>query len=275
MYAEQLQWIQALQAALRSLPMDVFFRAWGFVDSTYFVVFSIALVWYLWSRQVGVRLFYVLVLSLVFNFLLKSWFDLPRPCQIDPSVGILCVHSPGLPSGAAQTATILCGVVWLETRRTLYRVLALIFAACLCFSRIYLGVHFPTDVLGGIFVGGVLLALYRYVFPRFRKQWKGAAFAFPFFLLCLEIWFSPRGGFYFFFATLGVAVGLMQYEKLAKKQRYSLLVRGEQVVIVVAGLAFLFLLQEHFPAILMVWAFVAGYWLSFLGGWWIPSKIHR
>ena len=105
MYEMQLQWIRNLQKVLRSPWMDGFFKVWNFVDTAYFSIIAITLVWYLWDRRIGIRLFYILVISMLSNKLLKEFFHQPRPCQIDPSVGILCFSSGGFPSGALEKGT--------------------------------------------------------------------------------------------------------------------------------------------------------------------------
>jgi|SRR5579862_1094051 len=272
-YEIQLQWIRALQHVLRTPWMDGFFRAWNYVDSQYFVLGAIILVWYLWDRRIGIRLFYILVIGSVFIQFLKGLFHLPRPCQIDPSVGLLCFTSFGFPSGAAQLAAVISGVLFLECKRTLYRWLGLLFALFLCFSRVYLGVHYPIDILGGLASGCVLLLLYAKVFPLFEKHWKVWALCFPFFLLLLKPVFSLSWYLvvYLCFSSLGLAAGLITYEKKDNRPAKSLALRWAQVFSVLAGVIILFVLESKWPLLDIAWAFAEGYWVSFLGGW--PRRV--
>src|SRR5437660_9999203 len=113
-YDVQLQWIRDLQHALRSVTMDGFFKAWNYVDTLYFYLCAVSVVWYLWDRRIGVRVFYILLIGFAFNQFLKGFFHLPRPCQIDPLVGLVCASSPGFPSGAAQSAAVISGVIFME-----------------------------------------------------------------------------------------------------------------------------------------------------------------
>ena len=264
----QLRWIHDLQNCLRSPWMDSFFTAWNLVDSLYFSTLVIALVWYLWDRRIGIWLFYLLIISFALNKFLKVLFHGPRPCQIDPLVGIICSDSPGFPSGAAQSAAIYFGIVWLECRRLLYRYLVAIFSALLCFSRVYLGQHYFTDILGGLLVGALLVVAYKKLFPFLEKQWKLLAIVFPFSLLfLLGTSISRTEIYYVFFAVLGVAFGLITQEKIGVQKISSFKIRVMQLVSVIVGLSILFVIEQACPRLVLLWSFVEGYWLSFLGGW--------
>ncbi len=269
MYQMQLEWIRGIQETLSAPWIEGFFRAWDYVDSSYFIFPVIALVWYLWDRRIGIRLFYVLALSFTVNTLLKSFFDLPRPCQLDPSVGILCTKTLGFPSGGAQSAAIYFGLILIETKRTLYRVLALIFALTLCFSRIYLGLHFFTDVLGGLVVGGLLVLVYWKIFPLFEKWWRSFAVAFSFLHLFLGIGLSlpAKWTFYAFLSTLGVACGLILEDKIGLQKAKNFRVKCLNAACVLGGIVALFIAQKYLPNLKFPLDFVRGFWLSFLGAY--------
>ena len=69
--------------------------------------------------------------------------------------------SSSFPSGHAMSATVVYGTVaYLLARlqkhgwaRALTLLFAVVMIALICFTRLYLGVHYPSDVLGGIIVG--------------------------------------------------------------------------------------------------------------------------
>jgi len=264
MHAHELEWIHRLQDALRSPWMDRIFLGWNYIDSLGFLLLVLVLVWYLVDRRIGIRLAYILMLSSVVNVFLKYFFGLPRPCQIDPSVSVICSAAPGFPSGAAQTAIILAVVIILECRKRLYWYLGLVFAFLLCFSRIYLGLHYFTDILGGLASGGLLLLIYWKVFPIMEKQWKIAILLFPLLLLII----GQSSALFFFWSSIGIAIGLLLNEKFKIDTKGSWRKRSLQALTVLIGLT-LFALMFYKGNSSLKWLFGlgAGLWLSHLGAW--------
>ena len=96
--------------------------------------------------------------GLVLNGVLKLGFNRPRPAIFVPEVHAV---SSSFPSGHAMSAAIVYGTVaYLAARlhkriwaRWLVMTAALIIIALICFSRMYLGVHYPSDVFAGVAIG--------------------------------------------------------------------------------------------------------------------------
>jgi undecaprenyl-diphosphatase len=86
--------------------------------------------------------------------LLKAAFNLPRPFQVT-SLGIMArgelPTNPGFPSGHTTNAFTVATVIW--SRYPAWRIPFSVLAIATGVSMIILGLHFPSDVIGGVFLG--------------------------------------------------------------------------------------------------------------------------
>jgi membrane-associated phospholipid phosphatase len=151
--------IMAIQS-IRTPALDAVFRAITALGSEDFFMVLVPLTLWCLNLSAGIRLSVALVLGIVINDGLKTLFTHPRPFDLDPSVGLYHAEGYGLPSGHAQMSVIIWGVLAAEIRKRWAWVTAVILMVLIGFSRIYLGVHFPTDVLAGWAVGALVLIAY-------------------------------------------------------------------------------------------------------------------
>lgn len=122
--------------------------------------------WYRSRRAAAVALAISFAGAWIIFSSLKLVFTRPRP-DLFPLLNMPTDYS--FPSGHALTAISLYGFIALllwQHKQRLWALLSLLFALLICFSRIYLGVHFPSDILGALAVGILWLAVvyigYRY-----------------------------------------------------------------------------------------------------------------
>ncbi len=113
------------------------------------------------------RLFVVLLGSWALNIMLKAAFVRPRP-ELWEKRGQFALAS--YPSGHAIAAvSVILTVALILSRERGERwpiVAGLLMLAISLYSRLYLGVHWPTDVLGGVAMGFVWLIATTLAFPR-------------------------------------------------------------------------------------------------------------
>ncbi len=108
--------------------------------------------------------------------LIKRWVGRSRPCCVEPEVRLLvgCSKSRSYPSCHAANAGAVAGVVLGEAGWAA-GLPVLLLALAVSYSRVYVGVHYPLDVVGGFCLG---LALARLVILA-RRRWWGSSPAAP------------------------------------------------------------------------------------------------
>ena len=139
------------------------------------IAFTLLLLLFRRTRKAGCAMATALVLYLVAgDCILKPLFARPRPCPINTSITMLVArpHGHSFPSGHTASGVAAAYALWLQNRKL--GAPALVLAAFIAFTRLYLYVHFPTDVLGGavlgIALGTAASAFANYMANRKKKQ---------------------------------------------------------------------------------------------------------
>ncbi len=123
------------------------------------IVLSILLLWRKGHRKCGVKMIVSLVLCLVIGLLLlKNIIARPRPCWINDGIAMLVAvpKDYSFPSGHTMSSISSAVLLFREDRKI--GIPACILAVLIAFSRLYLYVHFPSDVFAGTVIG-ILLAV--------------------------------------------------------------------------------------------------------------------
>ncbi|MES2273702.1 MAG: phosphatase PAP2 family protein [Chlamydiota bacterium] len=153
---EQLNFMICL-AKNRPEFLDSFFRFLNYFDTDYFYFLLIPFIWIGFSYRWGIRVFYLLAINALLNHFMKELFGWPRPSTDCPSIGMFHFKSFGFPSGAAQSALLLGGLLIHYWKTKASWILGSLYILLISFSRLYLGVHYPLDILGGWILGAILL----------------------------------------------------------------------------------------------------------------------
>jgi membrane-associated phospholipid phosphatase len=153
---EVVLWFQQFSPAL-----DLPFKALTMTGNEPFFMLLIPLVYWCINRRLGARLAVLFLFSTYINNVAKALAGQPRPYQYDPRVKQLTrAGGGGLPSGHTQNAVVVWGYLASQIRRTWAWVAAIALMILVPLSRVYLGAHFPTDLLGGYLLGAVVLFLF-------------------------------------------------------------------------------------------------------------------
>ena len=116
-----------------------------------FLVIALIVFWCVDKRR-GYYVLSVGFLGTLTNQFMKLWFRIPRPWVQDPNFTILeqareAASGYSFPSGHTQNAVGTFGALVVTTKTKLVRYIALTLAVLVPFSRMYVGVHTPADVL--------------------------------------------------------------------------------------------------------------------------------
>lgn len=156
--------LQAMGAWLVG-PMKVL----SFLGSESFFTFFVPLVYWCIDEALGLRLAFVLLGSIGLNEIGKLPLHGPRPYWMSTAVHAKSFEIGfGVPSGHSQISAAFWGMVAAYAGKAWIWIAALILIALIGLSRLYLGVHFPHDVVVGFALG--FLTLW-----AFRKLWDPIA----------------------------------------------------------------------------------------------------
>lgn len=155
-FLHDISWVLPLRSDLNTQ----IFNAFTLLGYTEFFLVMLPLGYWLWDKPMFTRLAILVGIVGLSNSFLKDLFQDPRPplaLALDGRVG----DSFGFPSGHAQIAVAMW--LWLayEIKRSWAWVIAIVIAAGVCFSRLYLGVHDVEDVLGGALLGLACIVIFR------------------------------------------------------------------------------------------------------------------
>lgn len=168
------QVLEFIQANLRSDWLDPIMVFLSFLGNggLLWIVIAVLLLGFRKHRKTGLTMGFALLLGLFFgNLIIKNVVARPRPCDVKPIMDMLIPRPSeySFPSGHTLSA-FECAFVLFFYKKS-WGIPALCLASVIAFSRLYLYVHFPTDILAGILVGlgTALLAMTLWKIPALQK----------------------------------------------------------------------------------------------------------
>lgn len=150
-----LDWIQSIRSPFGDMVMTFITRLGN--AGAVWLLLAVVLLIIPKTRKSGAILAAALCVDVVLcNGILKNLFGRIRPCDVNTSIELLIARPDDFSFPSGHTAASFASVVALmmaEEQKLWKPALAL--GIMIAFSRMYLYVHYPTDILGGIIVGSI------------------------------------------------------------------------------------------------------------------------
>jgi membrane-associated phospholipid phosphatase len=180
--------------------LTAFFKFFTEIGRSNFTIPLLIIIMFGINFRKGFILSWAVIWNGIFTDFFKNLFALPRPANVDSNVlfpgtdypnpttfksmgaksffgkipgevvdhlRIHRIDSWGFPSGHASNAMTLWGLIYLMFKKTWVRIIAVIFIILIPLSRMYLGRHFLADILGGLFLGLIIVLLFfKFVFKN-------------------------------------------------------------------------------------------------------------
>ena len=187
---EVIVWAQSLS----NDGLDTVFMFFTFLGYEQFYLVVLPLVYWSIHKEVGIRLGFISMFSAWVNSAIKYLFAIPRPA--DPRIRVpLPESTPSFPSGHAQNAVVNWGYLAYRARSLAFWLVATLAILGISLSRVFLGVHYPQDIIAGWLIGLFLLVVYVRAEPPVSRwlgrQTMGVQLALAVFLPLAMIFLHP------------------------------------------------------------------------------------
>ena len=162
-----------------------FFAAVTWLGAEYIVVAVLAVLYLLIDKKSAYKLGFSFLMSSVAVQLVKVFCRIPRPWDLIKEHPVSGGYTPldklgsiakatgySFPSGHAQSAVSLYGFLSMRTKKVWAKIGLWLLAAAVCFSRLYLGVHTPFDVIAAALISVLCLLFVESLFDRlYDTKW--------------------------------------------------------------------------------------------------------
>lgn len=269
-----LTFYQSIQS-FHNPAVDAFFILLSFLGSEPTYILIIAVLFWNVDKRFGFRLAVLFLTSMAFNGFLKGYLHTQRPIG-QPGIRSIYLSSAtgnSFPSGHSQGVATFYPYLWQRwPGQKRWLIIGIFMIVGVSFSRLYLGVHWPGDVLGGCLIGALIVlgfkrldeALFKLPFSLSAKILLSLTLP----LLVLLVYHSKQG-----WQMVGFVMGFtsgyfLEDSVLDYRERTRL---AQSVYKILVGLTCLGLwvwswhsLAQHYTWIYLPIFAISGLWTSFL-----------
>lgn len=168
MTSDLIKWIQSFH----SNWLDQFFILVTMLGEEYFYIAILSLIYWNIDKKTARFLVLILALSATVNGAIKEIVGHSRPIGEEGirSIYVDTAEGTSFPSGHTQNATAFFGSAGLAAKSPVLWVIFSILILLVAISRLYLGVHWPLDVIAGIGFGVLSIIAGKFIFEKCERE---------------------------------------------------------------------------------------------------------
>jgi len=153
-YEEMLEILKYIQSFSND-TLDSFFEIVTMLGEEWFFIIVMALFYWCFNKTFGYKLAFVCLAGGAVNAIIKDIVKFPRPIGYEgiKSIRVETAEGYSFPSGHTQQTTSLFTILMIEFKKKWLYFIGATVILLVGFSRMYLGVHWPSDVIGGLIIG--------------------------------------------------------------------------------------------------------------------------
>lgn len=169
--------ILKLFRSISNQTTDTLFRLISFLGEQYLLIIVLLSIYYLCEKKIGQRIVYAMISTLCLNNTIKGIIKYPRPFVYDESLipaenAIGSATGYSFPSGHTQNAATAFSSIALSFENKKVTIPCIVIICLVGISRLFLGVHYPKDVIFGLIFGVFSSFLSFYLYKLFDKDQK-------------------------------------------------------------------------------------------------------
>ncbi|MBU3158780.1 phosphatase PAP2 family protein [Clostridium frigoris] len=246
----QIEIIKFIQTIISPF-FDAFFQLVTMTGEESFYIIAAAIIFWCVDKKFGYKLGFVLLTSTITNIILKDMINAARPIGVSGirSLRVETATGQSFPSGHTQGATTFWISCIIKVRRKWIYIVGILAIALVSISRLYLGLHYPIDVIGGIVIGIICVIISNYIFEyaeKTQKSWVLMIIIVP--TLIGMIFFREKTYYTIAGTVLGFFIGYMLESQYVQYEVRSSILK--QIMKLVFGLVILVTLKGMLKVIL-------------------------
>ena len=246
---EFLKWLEGFRTDF----LNILFQIITILGEETLMVLVVVTLWFAIDKKLAQKMLFVTITSLSVNGVVKNFAKIPRPF----TKGVSCVRADtatgySFPSGHTQGFATWSTLFVLKYKKAWIGIIASVLIALVGFSRLYLGAHYPSDVVVGILLGVGIAILGNILFEKVKdtkKLYLAIVIAFlPFVVYFMFDAVSLYADFYKTFGMLGGLTLVAFLDEKGEELSYDV-AWWKKVLRIVIGVILAFALKEGIKAL--------------------------